>query len=207
MATASLWLQVVIKQQEAGSALSSRCPQNHREGRASFVRYEILGLPWARVEIRPVLFGPCVSGPIYTTQSVTFTFEWFTFLCIFVSFFNPFFISNLISSPSFLENRFSMIFTLRKKKKRETLFPLIEVVYWINSVYRRQQLPGTSFFSHPIPYVMLLMLPIFFFLSQYLWHSNLGPHKSTVWTLPIYESSQNLKPEIQKTKQKKAWII
>ena len=58
MATTILWLGVVIKPQEAESVLSCRCPQNHRAGRVSLGRtlgYEILGLCWARVEIKPAL--------------------------------------------------------------------------------------------------------------------------------------------------------
>lgn len=42
MATAILWLQVVIRLWEAKSLLSCRCPQNHREGaKASWGRWEM----------------------------------------------------------------------------------------------------------------------------------------------------------------------
>lgn len=167
MATTILWLQVVIKQQEAESMLSGRCPQNHREWRASSVRtpgYEIRafsGQGWNQcckvqwTHVRPNLIMCLLHDQALPNEQLAHLGQSkckFIFPCIFVSFFfNLFSISNPIPSPPFLD--FSWFLLWRGETKRKNPFPFIKVAYWINSVYGRQRHPGTLLFPHPIPFV------------------------------------------------------
>lgn len=202
MATATLWLQVVIKQQETASVLLGRCPQIPREGRGSLVRtlgYGILGLQWARLKsglcIRPTLCNMIseVPGPSEwaTITSGTLRTQ-IQFSLYFYLFFQSLLYFHRTSSLSFLENRASWFFILGKKRE-ENLFPFIKVSYWIHSVYGRQQHPGTSLTAHSKSYVVGCEFFLFFF-PRYLWHSN---------TSSPFEQRWSINPVNLKGKQKK----
>lgn len=132
---AILWLGVVIKLQEAESVLSCRCPQNHREGTVSLGRtlaHEILGLQWARVEIK--WYEDCTRQGrlIQPARAVSGPSKWATLTYgklktqIYYSLYFCFSFQSLLYFhwyPLLLPLKTdSLILTLQKKWERETFF-------------------------------------------------------------------------------------